>query len=103
MDRPRLVQRVVGTDASVVVVHAPAGYGKSTLLGQVTELERRPVAWLSLAPRDDDAVALLNRLDSALRGLDRDDATPLTRVLPGGPNTVAVCLASRDDRAQSDA
>lgn len=92
MDRPRLAQRVVGTDAPVVVVHAPAGYGKSTLLGQVAERERRPVAWLSLTPSDDDAVTLLSDLGSAFGGLGREDASPFANVLPSGPNAVALAL-----------
>jgi LuxR family maltose regulon positive regulatory protein len=81
---------VAGTDASVVVVHAPAGYGKSTLLRQVAEHERRRVAWLSLAASDDDVVALLRRLDAALRGPDGDEPGPPSRALPRGPGAVAV-------------
>jgi len=51
-----------------VTVLAPAGYGKTTLLGQVRAADVRPFAWVSLAEGDNDPVALMERV---ARELDR--------------------------------
>ena len=61
--RPGLVERaascgsLLGTEAPVVVIGAPAGYGKTTLLAQYAAVADRPVAWLSLDAADGDPVA----------------------------------------------
>ena len=50
---------------------APAGCGKTTLLGTWRELEQtaRPVAWLSLDEGDNDPVVLWSYVLAALRGV----------------------------------
>ncbi len=66
--RPRLIERLRGAaSCSVVVVHAPAGYGKTTLLAQWAAEEPRDVAWLTVEPADDDAVALAAAIAHALQ------------------------------------
>jgi LuxR family maltose regulon positive regulatory protein len=57
----------------VVVVRAPAGYGKSTFAAQWCRSDDRPVAWLALRESDNDVVRLLSRLTEALEGLDPVD------------------------------
>src|SRR5690625_38700 len=52
--RPRLAQRLEGAGDGVVLLSAPAGYGKSALLADWCRDQRRPVAWLSLDARDND-------------------------------------------------
>jgi LuxR family maltose regulon positive regulatory protein len=67
VERPVLVERLErATRKRVVLVVAPAGYGKSVLLAQwhAAHPERR-VAWLSVRPTD-DAVQLGRRLVGAL-------------------------------------
>ncbi|MGX7678547.1 LuxR C-terminal-related transcriptional regulator [Jatrophihabitans sp. DSM 45814] len=59
----------------LVVVRAPAGYGKSTLLAQWAERDPRPAAWLSLDTHDNDASVFLTHL-----------AVALDRVAPLGPS-----------------
>lgn len=51
--------------ASIVAVTAPAGYGKSTLLGQWAELEQRRTVSLTLSPFDNDPSALLSAIATA--------------------------------------
>jgi len=46
--RTALVGRLRATDAPVVTVVAPAGFGKTTLLAQWAERDPRPCAWLTL-------------------------------------------------------
>jgi LuxR family maltose regulon positive regulatory protein len=48
--RPRLVDRLIGArNCPLAAIVAPAGYGKSTLLAEWTERDRRPFVWLRLA------------------------------------------------------
>ena len=68
--RPRLAQRLEeGRGQGLVLVCAPAGYGKTVLLAEWARRGRRPVAWLSLDAGDNDparfwrhAVAALDRV-----------------------------------------
>jgi LuxR family transcriptional regulator, maltose regulon positive regulatory protein len=53
--RPRLVRELKSADeASLVLIDAPAGYGKSTLLAQWRAADSRPFAWVSLDSADND-------------------------------------------------
>ena len=51
-------------------VIAPAGYGKTTLLGLWAEADARPFAWVALDGRDDDAVLLLQYIAAALHRVE---------------------------------
>jgi LuxR family maltose regulon positive regulatory protein len=65
--RPRLVQPLCDADApAVVVLVAPAGYGKTTVLADWAERDRRPFAWITLQPRHDDATELLAAVADAV-------------------------------------
>src|SRR5262245_2084139 len=68
VDRAALVQRLSHSGVPVVVIMAPAGYGKTTLLGQWADRDPRPFAWLSIDEQD-DAVALAAYLAAALERL----------------------------------
>ena len=68
--RDRLVERLRGGPGTkVTLVAAPAGYGKTTLLGTWRKAEEatRPVAWLSLDEGDNDPVVLWSYVLAALR------------------------------------
>ena len=53
--RPRLAERLdEGLARGLVLVCAPAGYGKTVLLGDWARRGRQPVAWLSLDAGDND-------------------------------------------------
>jgi LuxR family maltose regulon positive regulatory protein len=72
--REALVERLRRTSAPLVLVNAPAGYGKTTLLTQWVERDGRPFAWLQLDRIHDDPVAFLTYLASALTNVvDVDD------------------------------
>ena len=65
--RPRLARlREVARRSRVVLVSAPAGYGKSILVAQWSELDPRVSGWLHARTRDNDPVALLARVATAL-------------------------------------
>jgi len=65
--RPRLVERLEArTGAPLVVLAAPAGYGKSTVLAEWSTTTPRQAIWLQLDERDDDPAVLLGYVAVAL-------------------------------------
>jgi LuxR family maltose regulon positive regulatory protein len=44
--RPWLVRTLMASDAAVIAIAAPAGYGKSSLLAEWSAADPRPVAWV---------------------------------------------------------
>ncbi|KRF34143.1 LuxR C-terminal-related transcriptional regulator [Nocardioides sp. Soil805] len=65
--RPRLLSRLVGSDARLVLVSAQAGFGKSVLLAQWAAVDARRFAYVSLEAADDDPVSLWNAIVMSLR------------------------------------
>ena len=65
--RARLLAALdAGRDRPLVLLSGPAGYGKTTLLGQWLAARGRPAAWVSLDDRD-DAPGVLVHLVAALQ------------------------------------
>ena len=66
--RPRLAERLdEGLHRKLTLVSAPAGFGKSTLLGEWVAALARPAAWLSLDEEDGDPSRFMAYLVTALR------------------------------------
>jgi LuxR family transcriptional regulator, maltose regulon positive regulatory protein len=75
--RPALLTRLrAARSIPTVAVVAPAGYGKTTLLGLWAQDDDRPFAWLSLDEHDNDPIVLLTHL-----------SVPLDRISPLPPET----------------
>lgn len=71
VNRPRLKQVLnQSIDHKLTVISAPAGYGKSTLLGEWSRAGERPVAWLSLDANDNDPSRFWSYVVAALGKLD---------------------------------
>jgi LuxR family maltose regulon positive regulatory protein len=72
--RPHLIQRLnegLERNRQVTLVSAPAGFGKTTCVSEwVSDLERWPVAWLSLDPSDDDPGRFFAYFLAALQKVD---------------------------------
>ncbi len=69
--RPRLFQKLSqGLDCGFILVSAPAGYGKTTLLSAWLKRLELPAAWLSLDDRDNDLSIFLAYLVAALQPID---------------------------------
>ena len=69
--RPRLVGRLEsGRNRKLTLVSAPAGFGKTTLLGEWLSSTHCPFVWISLDENDNDPARFLMYLVSALRQLD---------------------------------
>ena len=67
VERPRLTGRLVAADGALVVVTAPPGFGKSTLLAQWEAADPRRFAFVSLEPSDNDPVELWNCVVASVR------------------------------------
>jgi LuxR family maltose regulon positive regulatory protein len=67
VERANLLDRLAGGMVPPLLsVVAPAGYGKSTLLGQWADRDGRPTSWLTLDHDDNDPVLLLSYVAVAL-------------------------------------
>lgn len=68
VSRPRLIERLnAGIDSKLILISAPAGFGKTTLVTDWITSIKRPVAWLSLDEGDNDPALCLEYLIAALR------------------------------------
>ena len=65
--RTTILDDLTTTDASIVIVQAPAGFGKSTVLEQWAHGGGRRFAWVSLDPSEDDATLFWRHVYAALR------------------------------------
>jgi len=69
--RPRLTSRLTGErEASLVLITAPAGYGKTTLLAEWAREDDRVFAWLTLSAAHDDPAFLLESIAGSLADVD---------------------------------
>lgn len=83
--RPRLVDRLAeGMERELVVVCAPAGFGKSSLLADWVRGGRRSVAWLSLDEGDNDPARFWRHAAAALDTVAPGVAERVGALLGGG-------------------
>ncbi|MGX5695827.1 AAA family ATPase [Agromyces soli] len=95
VSRLPIIERARASEASIVSVVAPAGFGKSTLLREWAASDERVLVSISIGPYDDDASLLLQLIAEAFVVAFPDDAafaavvanqapgaTPLGRVAP---------------------
>jgi LuxR family maltose regulon positive regulatory protein len=97
--RRRLVQRARLTDRlradggevpRLVLVAAPAGFGKTTLLAQwlaAVESSQRRVAWLALDPGDGDLRLFLTHLAAAIQTVEPEAGVDALALLEAGATT----------------
>ena len=95
--RPELVARLVaGRERKLTLVCAPAGWGKSTLLGAwcASPDEPAPFAWVLLDPADSDPVRFWRYVIGALRSVRPGLGTvPLAALQSAGRDVVDVVVA----------
>jgi LuxR family maltose regulon positive regulatory protein len=71
--RPRLIERLnEGLMRKLTLVSAPAGFGKTTLLGEWVRSCGRPVAWISLDENDNDLTRYMTYFVAALQTIEAD-------------------------------
>ncbi len=67
VSRPAIVDRLVGaTDASLALLVAPAGYGKSTLLAEWAARDKRPFVWVTLTPGEREVATVATAVCEAI-------------------------------------
>ena len=71
--RTDLLTRIRRDGAPVLVLDAPVGYGKTTLLRQWAEADPRPVRWIPLDGSHDDPAVLLGDVLGALNATEPVD------------------------------
>ena len=84
VERRRLTDRTSGELPALVLVSAPAGFGKTTFLSQLIASDpARRTAWLALDAGDNDPAVFWSYLTGAVRALDDDVATGADAGLAG--------------------
>ena len=104
VDRPDLLDSLQAAEHTpVVLVSAPAGYGKTTLLALWRARDERPFAWLSLDGVDNDPVALVAGILRAFGPiLDLDPALSEALAAPDPPLEEVVLPGLADACAAAD-
>jgi len=93
IERAHLLARLEhSSDRRVVLLCAPAGYGKSILAAQWSARDPRPAAWLHLDATDDDPVVLIEAIVQALDGLAPVEPELLAELDRRGPRIERVVL-----------
>jgi LuxR family transcriptional regulator, maltose regulon positive regulatory protein len=102
VSRPRLVARLVaGRERKLALLCAPAGWGKTTLLGEwlASPEESRQFAWLSLDPGDGDPGRFWSYVIGALREVRPDAGDAALAALPAAgaaPSDAVIPLLVND-------
>jgi len=88
VQRPHLIQRLnegLELKRQVTLVSAPAGFGKTTCIGEwVNTLDGWHIAWLSLDPSDDDPGRFIAYLIAALQNLESNLGQEIEGVIRSG-------------------
>jgi LuxR family transcriptional regulator, maltose regulon positive regulatory protein len=92
--RPRLLQRLTeGTAGALTLVCAPAGFGKTSLLGDWARRSRQSVAWLSLDRADSDPARFWRYVAAALDEPRPGVAQRVDALFQGGQPPLEAVLA----------
>jgi LuxR family maltose regulon positive regulatory protein len=93
VERPRLTTRLdLALGCPLLLVSAPAGFGKTTLLADWLTQSRHPVAWLSLEPGDDDATRFLRYVVAAVQTVSPEVGQVARVILDSGRPLAPVSL-----------
>lgn len=84
--RARLTDRLRSADTEAVLLHAPAGYGKSVLLAQWARIDPRPFAWVTLTDAHDDPAVLLAAIAEAFAPIEPIEPAVIDSIQTSRPN-----------------
>ncbi|MBW7836949.1 MAG: AAA family ATPase [Sphingomonadales bacterium] len=88
VDRTPLVQALVRRQPRLTLIHAAAGYGKSTLLKQWAAAEAQAghdVIWVTLSAQDTEAAQFISTLADAFLQKDKTLKTTVNAIVRGSP------------------
>jgi LuxR family maltose regulon positive regulatory protein len=92
--RPRLLERLSqGTAGALTLVCAPAGFGKTSLLGDWAQQSEQQVAWLSLDAGDSDPARFWRYVAAALDELRPGIGQRVEALFQGGQPPLEVVVA----------
>ncbi|MDG0795129.1 hypothetical protein OMP38_33125 [Cohnella ginsengisoli] len=93
--RPRLMRQLdEGLGAKLTLISAPAGYGKTTALGEWARQCGIPVAWLSLDKQDDEWIPFWSCVTASIGERIPGFAQTVWPLLEKGPSATSVSLES---------
>ncbi len=64
--RPKIVEALLSNPCRLRLLHAPAGYGKTTLMADCARERKHPVVWISMGGREISPRDFINLLGSIL-------------------------------------
>jgi LuxR family transcriptional regulator, maltose regulon positive regulatory protein len=86
--RPKLIERMShGAESKLTLISAPAGFGKTTLVGEwlaAAPADERSTAWLSLDQADNQAASFWTYLMAALQTVAPGVGAKALSLLQGG-------------------
>ena len=85
IERPRLIKKLEQANAKTILLVAPAGYGKTTLLEQWSKIHP-PTFWLTAGPGSHDVAQLAVDLAAALEPVCPGLVDEITQVVRAMPN-----------------
>ena len=104
IERPRLVSGLAEMpDASLAVLVAPAGYGKSTLLTEWERVDERPFAWVMLDERHNDPAFLLGSIARSLNEIEPIDEGVFAALATSRPSIEKVVVPRLAESLQEQA
>jgi LuxR family maltose regulon positive regulatory protein len=86
VERERLSARLRAADTPLILLHAPAGYGKSVLLAQWAQVDPRPFASVTLGAAHNDPAVLLASLIDAVEPIEPLPEAVVTTISSAQPN-----------------
>src|SRR5262245_17067633 len=93
VERPAVLERLTAeSNASVVAVIAPAGYGKTTLLAEWAQRNGRAFAWVSLDEQDNDPKVFLAYVAQSLNAVEPIDRSVFKALASPGVSVVGVVI-----------
>lgn len=97
VQRDRLTDRLRAADGPrLILVAAPAGFGKTTLLAQWLAAAERRAAWLALDAGDADLGRFLTHLVAAIQTVEPDVGAEALALLETSPDAALVSLINED-------
>ena len=104
ISRPRLTQRAQGELPALILVSAPAGFGKTTLLADLVAQRNpsRQAAWLSLDRGDNDPAVFWQYVIAAVQSAAPDVGAAAVDQLRGGNALASVAPLLLNDIARLD-
>src|SRR5262249_59990410 len=89
-----LARRAEGIGGGLPVVRAPAGFGKTTMLGDWARRSHRPAAWLSLDAGDNDPARFWRYVAAALARARPGIDEPVVALLRGPQQPLLEAVAT---------